>query len=603
MLVHLYTITVVGAITSGPSLQEYSQFNLPNGARKFGLDGHSRIGNSWGTNIHWTAERAPGEGAMLAQGFAVARMDFHWDVIEFECGAYNFTLYDRLLETMLLHGVRPYWILDYSNNKCYPQPPLPIVDCRTEERCESTCQQYFGKCSDGEYYCCSKSGGYPSGCTGTHVCPTNPSHLSACACGNGSIPSPPSPLPPPPPRHIIRGCGTEACIKAFGDFAAAVVQHFKGNNIIFECLNEPNGMGGDNATDIAALCKAAGEHFTAAGELFVGPATSTFAFDYMNKSMAAGLLDGISAVSVHPYRKSSPETVLADYMLLRKLIQQHGKNAKQKEMPIISGEWGYTTAIAPCNYPNKVDELTQASYLARMWLTNTIAGVLVSIDYDFEDGEGNASNCEAHFGALRSTPTGNSTQPFEPKPKYISALVLQNTIGNFERYIGRVDAINVTPELVPTANVFIAKFSNGSLEHGFAVWTNGTVRVGACGTKGWTEKVNCGYYGISKSECLSPSNPLANPGPCCWEPNVKVVGGPQCYKALLPSAISIKVSFAIGNGVDVDMSNRTCWNVLDFLGDSLSTVCADAKGMVEVNVPVRQSMENSVNSPVYMLPK
>lgn len=40
--------------------------------------------------------------------------------------------------------------------------------------------------------------------------------------------------------------------------------------------------------DIAALCNSAGRHFAAAGELFVGPATSSFAFPYLNASMAAG---------------------------------------------------------------------------------------------------------------------------------------------------------------------------------------------------------------------------------------------------------------------------------------------------------------------------
>ena len=60
-------------------------------------------------------------------------------LIESECGKYNFTLYDELLATMQRHGVRPYWILDYSNSKCYPPMPAPIVDCRTEARCKATC--------------------------------------------------------------------------------------------------------------------------------------------------------------------------------------------------------------------------------------------------------------------------------------------------------------------------------------------------------------------------------------------------------------------------------------------------------------------------------
>ena len=53
---------------------------------------------------------------------------------------------------------------------------------------------------------------------------------------------------------------------------------------------------------------------------------------------------------------------------------------------MLSGEWGYTSATAPCLYPNRVDEQTQAAYLVRMWLTNSMVGVGVSIDYDWSDG-------------------------------------------------------------------------------------------------------------------------------------------------------------------------------------------------------------------------
>lgn len=39
-----------------------------------------RVGDAWGTNIHWTQERAAGEAAMLARAFKLARMDFHWSM-------------------------------------------------------------------------------------------------------------------------------------------------------------------------------------------------------------------------------------------------------------------------------------------------------------------------------------------------------------------------------------------------------------------------------------------------------------------------------------------------------------------------------------------
>lgn len=50
----------------------------------------ARIGDMWGTNIHWTTA-GPGEAAMLASAYKVARMDFTWQSIESVCGKYDFS--------------------------------------------------------------------------------------------------------------------------------------------------------------------------------------------------------------------------------------------------------------------------------------------------------------------------------------------------------------------------------------------------------------------------------------------------------------------------------------------------------------------------------
>lgn len=291
----------------------------------------SRAGDAWGTNIHWTA--APGgeaEVGMLSKAYRVVRMDFKWGVIEKQSkGVYDFAAYDTLLATMQRHGLRPYWILDYGN-VLYPPQPVPGEDCSTPARCNATCprinKQPMRTCSaDGSYYCC----GAP-GCRGTHVCPTNPSVLS-CYC-DGKV-------------HGSPGCNTDECIAAFAAFAAAAVDRYKGRGIVFECLNEPNGMGHDSAADIAALCKAAGAAFRAAGEVFVGPATSAFDWNYLNVSMASGILGALSAVSVHPYRGTSPETVVPDWATLRAMVAAHGTTAAQRSLPVVSGEWQVVTKV------------------------------------------------------------------------------------------------------------------------------------------------------------------------------------------------------------------------------------------------------------------
>ena len=202
----------------------------------------SRVGDNWGTEIHWhklfnwnssssssnSPEDEPGEAAMIARAFKLARMDLRWSAVERQLGVYDFAGYDALLDVMRGAGIGPFWILDYAN-------PL-----------------------------------YPP------------------ASSAASMPS----------------CSTAQCIAAFGRFAAAVVQRYKGHGIIFECLNEPDGVGGDSPTTIAALCKVAGKAFLRAGEILVGPATGasqvTIFMDwaYLNASFAHGILDGLRSVTL-----------------------------------------------------------------------------------------------------------------------------------------------------------------------------------------------------------------------------------------------------------------------------------------------------------------
>lgn len=66
-------------------------------------------------------------------------------------------------------------------------------------------------------------------------------------------------------------------------------------------------------------------------------------------------------------------------------------------------QWGYTTAIPPCTYGNRVTEAQGGAYIARMWLANTMAGVSVSINYDWRDGGTDLTNCEGNFGSVHST--------------------------------------------------------------------------------------------------------------------------------------------------------------------------------------------------------
>ncbi len=68
-----------------------------------------------GVNIHFT-DAKPGELEMLkAAGFRHIRMDLTWGSTEKEKGVYDFSAFDRLTAALEKHGLKAYYILDYSN--------------------------------------------------------------------------------------------------------------------------------------------------------------------------------------------------------------------------------------------------------------------------------------------------------------------------------------------------------------------------------------------------------------------------------------------------------------------------------------------------------
>jgi len=150
--------------------------------------------------------------------------------------------------------------------------------------------------------------------------------------------------------------------------------------VIWETYNEPNlaqfWAPQPNVNDYVALALAVGRAFREGvpAERLIGPATSGMDFDFLEKCFKAGLLEYWSAVSVHPYRRSDPETAAHDYCRLREMIRTYAP--AKKEIPILSSEWGYSSI-----WPN-TDDAKQGQLLARQWLTNVANEVSLSIWYD-----------------------------------------------------------------------------------------------------------------------------------------------------------------------------------------------------------------------------
>jgi hypothetical protein len=216
---------------------------------------------------------------------------------------------------------------------------------------------------------------------------------------------------------------------AMAKWAAAAVAHFKGRGVVWEMWNEPNiaqfWKPRPNADDYAKLALAVAKAIRAASpdELHVGPATSTIDLKFLETCFKAGLLEYWDTVSVHPYRQKDPETANDEYRKLRLLIAKYAP--KDKKIPILSGEWGYSSAWA------SFDEARQAKYLPRQMLTNLYNEIPISIWYDWHDDGQDPKEGEHHFGTVHN-PYRKDTKPvYEPKPAYLAMKTLTQQLGGF----------------------------------------------------------------------------------------------------------------------------------------------------------------------------
>ena len=255
---------------------------------------------------------------------------------------------------------------------------------------------------------------------------------------------------------------------AYTRWAVTAARHFSGRGIIWEVFNEPNNPmfwpPQPDAREYVALAMQVGRAFTRElpSETIIGPATGVD-FNFLKTCFEAGLLDQWSAVSIHPYRQTDPETAASEYSQLRETIDRYrtptGRSSEpvsdSHQMPeIISGEWGYSSAWAGMN------EQKQAALLARQFLTNVANGIPLSIWYDWQDDGLSPAEGEHHFGLMRYR-SERSTQALETKPAYLAAKAL---IANLSGFVFQERLI------VGSGDDYILMFAKGS-ERRYAAWT------------------------------------------------------------------------------------------------------------------------------------
>jgi hypothetical protein len=286
-------------------------------------------------------------------------MDFSWETTEPKAGSYNWTEYDELSDNLTKRGLRAIYILDYVN---------PAYEQMVESR-----------------------------------------H----AVGE-----------PLPEQHIASPRHPES-IAAFARWAAAAAHHFRDKAVIWEIYNEPNGdfwRPKPDAAEYTALALATGKALKEAepNATLVAPALSAFDWKYFETFLSSGVLEYLDAVSVHPYRAPTkpPETAARGFKQLREMIDRYAPDSKRGKIPVISGEWGYSSNR------KGVSLETQAVFAVRQQLSNLANGVPLSIWYDWKNDGTDPDDGEQNFGLVYPD--------LKPKPAYTAMRDMTRALDGFE---------------------------------------------------------------------------------------------------------------------------------------------------------------------------
>lgn len=350
------------------------------------------IPNGVGVNIHFVTGAKEDLDMIAAAGFKFIRMDFAWDSTEPNRGQYVWKAYDELTANLDHRGIRAIYILDYVNTA------------------------------------------YEGTVDATHPF-THESQKHTAS-----------------PRH-------PESIAAFGRWAAAAAKHFHGHKIIWEIYNEPNGFfwkPKPDAKEYAALAVATAKaiHEAEPSATVVAPAMAGFEWPFFETLFQSGALQYLDAITVHPYREPNlpPETAASDFKKLRELIARYAPSGK-KNMPILSGEWGYST------HTHGVSLETQAAYLVRQQLSNLLNGVPFSIWYDWKNDGQDANENEHNFGTVG--------WDLQPKPAYIAISNMVRELNGY-KLERRVDQ--------PNDKDYVLLFSSGK-KRKIAAWTIGSAHA------------------------------------------------------------------------------------------------------------------------------
>jgi hypothetical protein len=168
-----------------------------------------------------------------------------------------------------------------------------------------------------------------------------------------------------------------------------------GPSVIWEIWNEPDHNFGD-PVDLRsfvgfALEACAAIRGAAPDAPVIGPAASGFVWWFLRALQKADTGGCLDAISVHPYRDEAPESVLLDWARARAMVSDC---ANPRCPALVDSEWGYSVTGGIWT------ERRQADFNTRLRLLDMMAGVKLTIIYDWRNDGLNPADKEANFGLL-----------------------------------------------------------------------------------------------------------------------------------------------------------------------------------------------------------
>lgn len=231
-----------------------------------------------------------------------------------------------------------------------------------------------------------------------------------------------------------QGPYSDAAREAFGNYCYAAASRYKDQVFYWEIWNEPNlpffwGRTPDPA-DYARLAIVAARRIRDGNPkaVIAGGATAGIDLSFLETAFQNGLLDAVDAITIHPYRSTSPESINAEVANLRARIAAY----TDRDIRIWSGEWGYNT------YVHNMTEAAQARALSRMIVNNLTQNIGLSIWFS-------THAFPESSGLLRDPEWGLLDYDYRPRASYYAMKTLNERLSAPVRWIPNPLEMTLTP--------------------------------------------------------------------------------------------------------------------------------------------------------------